>query len=71
MPVSKESGTPGNLGLAIDPAKDICSNASEWKLVLSEGVYSSVRDYVEVMPPQNGSHTHYSVLTVEEGVLAL
>ena len=71
LPISKESGTPGNLGLVIDPAKGICDNASEWKLLLSEDVYSSVKDYVEVMPTENGSSSHYSVLTVEEGVINL
>jgi class 3 adenylate cyclase len=71
IPISKESGTPGNLGLVIDPAKSICDNASEWKLLLSEDVYASVKDYVEVMPQDIGSHAHYSVLTVEEGVINL
>lgn len=71
IPISKESGTPGNLGLVIDPAKNICDSASQWKLLLSEDVYASVKDYVEVMPQDIGSSAHYSVLTVEEGVINL
>jgi class 3 adenylate cyclase len=71
IPISKESGTPGNLGLVIDPAKNICDSASQWKLLLSEDVYASVKDYVEVMPQDVGSSAHYSVLTVEEGVINL
>ncbi len=71
IPVSKESGTPSNLGLAIDPAKGICDSSSDWKLMLSPEVYSCVKDYVEVIPPQNGLHSNYSVLTVEEGVINL
>lgn len=71
IPISKESGTPGNLGLVIDPAKNICDSASQWKLLLSEDVYASVKDYVEVMPQDVGSSAHYSVLTVQEGVINL
>lgn len=69
IPVSKESGTPSNLGLAIEPAKEICECSSDWKLMLSPNVYSSVKDYVEVTPPPNGKHSNYSVVTVEQGVI--
>ena len=69
IPVSKESGTPSNLSLAIEPAKEICEKSSDWKLMLSPGVYSSVKEFVEVSPPKNGLHKNYSVLAVEEGVI--
>lgn len=69
IPVSKETGTPSRLNEVIDPARKICEQTPSWKLNLAESVYNSVKDHVEVTPLEIGSDRHYSVITVEEGVI--
>lgn len=65
------SGIPNSVKNIVSDARDICKKSDEWRVQVSEELYDTVHDNVEVKENSIDGNTVYSVLGVEEGVIEL
>jgi hypothetical protein len=47
----------------------LSGNAPLWKVIVSEGVYGTIKDHVEVKEIPWGNQQLYSIVSVEEGII--
>jgi len=66
-----KSGIPQGVKDIITEAREISENAGLWKIMVSEDIYETIRDHVEVKGISEGDRLLYSIVSVEEGIVSI
>ncbi len=64
-----EAGIPQGVKEVISEARILSGKAPLWKVIVSEDIYDTIRDHVEVKEIPLGNEQLYSILSVEEGII--
>jgi len=64
-----QAGIPQGVKEVISEARMLSGNAPLWKVIVSEGVYDTIKDHVEVKGIPWGKEQLYSIVSVEEGII--
>lgn len=65
----EKGGIPQGVKEVISDARIISGNAPLWKVMVSSGVYDTVKDHVEARAVPLGGEELYSIVSVEEGIV--
>ncbi|MFI5322697.1 MAG: adenylate/guanylate cyclase domain-containing protein [Thermodesulfobacteriota bacterium] len=68
IPVYDDSGIPHGVKEVTNIARRISTVAPVWRVIVSSGVYDTVKDYVEARELKLGNDTYYSIVGIEEGI---
>lgn len=66
-----QAGIPQGVKEVISEARILSGNAPLWKVIVSEGVYDTIKEHVEVKGIPLGSEQLYSIVSVEEGIISV
>jgi hypothetical protein len=64
-----QAGIPQGVKEVISEARVLSGNAPLWKVIVSEGIYDTIKDHVEVKGIPWGNEQLYSIVSVEEGII--